>query len=202
MVQDGASQCKMVQDSAIPCNSMQQHAIACNTMQYHAIPYNTMQYHAIPCNTMQYHAIPCNTMQYQAIPCNTMIYHDIPCNTMQYHASLITDDGAYHCPVGSIWPFFIFKLPSLQGHQIVESFCIIIVVCIQKYQVANHHNIAGCVTLCDLSHRAHLQECSNDHCHKQGAQINVPWPLHCYYHTLQSHIFQCKRLDAKNIALQ
>ena len=25
-------------------------------------------------------------------------------------ASLITADGAYHCPVGSIWPFFIFWL--------------------------------------------------------------------------------------------
>ena len=61
---------------------------------------------------MEYHANPCNTMQYQAMPCNTMQYHAIPCNTMQYHACLITADGAYHCPVGSIWPslfsFFSF----------------------------------------------------------------------------------------------
>ena len=35
-----------------------------------------------------------------------MQYHAILCNTMQYHASLITADGAYHCPVGSTWPFF------------------------------------------------------------------------------------------------
>ena len=34
-----------------------------------------------------------------------MQYHAIPCNTRQYHASLITADGAYHCPVGSIRPF-------------------------------------------------------------------------------------------------
>ena len=61
-----------------------------------------MQYHSIPCNTMQYHAIKCNTMQHHAIPCNTMQYNAIPCNTMRYHASLITADGAYHCPVGSI----------------------------------------------------------------------------------------------------
>ena len=54
-----------------------------------------MQYSAIPFNTMHYHAIPCNTMQYQAIQNNTM----------QYHTSFITADGAYHCPVGSIWPF-------------------------------------------------------------------------------------------------
>ena len=36
-----------------------------------------------------------------------MQYHATPCNTMQYHTSLITTDGAYHCPVGSIWPFLI-----------------------------------------------------------------------------------------------
>ena len=35
-----------------------------------------------------------------------MQYNPIPCNTMQYHTSFITADGAYHCPVGSTWPFF------------------------------------------------------------------------------------------------
>merc|ERR1711879_891241 len=55
---------------------------------------------------MQYNAIPCNTMQYHAIQCNTLHYHAILCNTMQYHASLITADGAYHCPVGSIMAIF------------------------------------------------------------------------------------------------
>lgn len=35
------------------------------------------------------------------------------------------------CTIWSWWLlYFIFKLPSLQGHQIVESLCIIIVVCI------------------------------------------------------------------------
>merc|ERR1712155_102819 len=85
---------------------MQYHAIPCNTMQYHVVPCNTMQYHAIQCNTMQYHAIPCNTMQYHAIPCNTIQYNAMLCYTMQYHASLITADGAYHCPVGSIMAIF------------------------------------------------------------------------------------------------
>merc|ERR1712092_16163 len=55
---------------------------------------------------MQCNAIPCNTMQYHAIPCNTMQYHAIQCNTMQYHELLITADGAYHCPVGSIMAIF------------------------------------------------------------------------------------------------
>ena len=71
-------------------------------MQYHALPCNTMRYHAIPCNNMQYHAIPGNTMQFHAVQCITMQYFAIPSNTKQYHASLITADGAYHCPVGSI----------------------------------------------------------------------------------------------------
>ena len=55
---------------------------------------------------MQYHAIPCNTMQYHAIQCDAMQHHAIPCNIMQYHTSLITSDGAYHCPAGSIRPSF------------------------------------------------------------------------------------------------
>ena len=45
-----------------------------------------------------------------AITYNTMKYHEIPCNTMQYHASLITADGAYHCPVGGIRPFLLLRL--------------------------------------------------------------------------------------------
>ena len=71
---------------------MQHHAKPCHTMQYHAISYKTMQYHAIQCNTMQYHAIQCNTMQYHAILC-----------------MLITADGAYHCPLGSIMAIFRIK---------------------------------------------------------------------------------------------
>ena len=39
-----------------------------------------------------------------------MQLHAITCNTMQYHACLITADGAYHCPVGSIWLFFIYNI--------------------------------------------------------------------------------------------
>ena len=34
---------------------------------------------------------------------------------MQYHASLITADGAYHCPVGSIMAIFNFKTLEWDG---------------------------------------------------------------------------------------
>ena len=44
--------------------------------------------------------------------CKMVQNNAIPCYTMQYHASLITADGAYHCPVGSIWLFFIFNCSS------------------------------------------------------------------------------------------
>merc|ERR1712079_638274 len=111
IAQDSARWCKMVQDGARWCKMVQDGAIWCKIMQYHAIPCNTMQYHAIPCNTMQYHAIQCDTMQ----------YHAIPCNTMQYHACLITADGAYHCPVGSIWPFLSKNPPHSHGAS--EKYC-------------------------------------------------------------------------------
>ena len=38
----------------------------------------------------------------------------MPCNTMQYHASLITADGAYHCPVGSIMAIFKYRVLFFQ----------------------------------------------------------------------------------------
>ena len=81
-----------------------------------------VNYHATPCNTMQYHAIPCKTMQYLAIPCKTMQYNAIPCNTMQYHASLITADGAYHCPVSSIMAIFFLQLHCLHLHLLQDLF--------------------------------------------------------------------------------
>ena len=78
-------------------------------VQDNAIPWNTVQYRAIPCSIMQYRSIPCNTMQYHAIPYNTLQCNAIPCNAMQYHASIITANGRYHCPVGSIMPFLAKK---------------------------------------------------------------------------------------------
>ena len=43
-----------------------------------------------------------------------MQYHAIPCNTMQYHGTLLTADGAYHCPVGSIMAIFYVIMFYLQ----------------------------------------------------------------------------------------
>ena len=96
-----------MQYQAIPRNTMLYHATPSNVnvIRNNAITYKTIQYHAIPCNTMQYLATPHKTMQNNAITCNTMQYHAISCNTMQYHASLISADGAYLRPVGSIMAF-------------------------------------------------------------------------------------------------
>ena len=43
----------------------------------------------------------CYFMVLQGIALYCMVLHGI--------AYLITADGAYHCPVGSIWPFFPFE---------------------------------------------------------------------------------------------
>ena len=99
---------------------MQNHARPCIIMQYHEVLCRTMQYHAIPCNTMQYLATPHKTMQNNAITCNTMQYHAISCNTMQYHASLISADGAYLRPVGSIRHFYNTFGKSQGGVQLIK----------------------------------------------------------------------------------
>ena len=57
-----------------------------------------------------------------------MQYHAIPCNTMQYNGTLITADGAYHCPVGSIMAIFIILRPQSLGeigirYLVVAIFC-------------------------------------------------------------------------------
>ena len=110
MVQAGLRWCKMVQHGARWCKIVQDSA------RY----YKILQDDAITCNIMQNHAIICNTMQCHATPCNTMQYHAIQCKTMKYHASLITADGAYHCPVGSIKPFLFHHSPWAGSEQICE----------------------------------------------------------------------------------
>ena len=51
------------------------------------------------------------TLAYFCILLHTLAYRDMLWHTLAYSgiiiASLITADGAYHCPVGSIWPFFL-----------------------------------------------------------------------------------------------
>merc|ERR1712133_79131 len=113
MVQDGARWCKVVRDGARWCKMVQDSATPCNTMQYHAIPFNKMQLPAILCNTMQYHAVPCYTVQNNAIPCNTM----------QYHGTLITADGAYHCPVGSIMAILLLLLGECNSQAKCGTWC-------------------------------------------------------------------------------
>ena len=121
---------------------------------------------------MQYHAIPCNTMQYHAIPCNTMQYNAIPCNTMQYNASLITADGAYHCPVGSImaifdifflYSFFAFVCPGWFVHFVFwfhisckyvytltdrRQFHLFMILCLFLLKMQQESYICGCIYMC------------------------------------------------------
>ena len=49
---------------------------------------------------------------------------------MQYHASLITADGAYHCPVSSIMPFFAINFFHKAVHIEHSSTIIICPMCV------------------------------------------------------------------------
>ena len=49
-----------------------------------------------------------------------MQYNAMPCYTMQCHVSLITADGAYHCPVGSIMAIFIIIISQTNYYQFWE----------------------------------------------------------------------------------
>ena len=97
-------------------NIMQDSAIQCKTVQYSARQSTTVQDSALQCKTVQYSARQCkavilwrnlarlwHTLAYSGILWHALTYSDI------ISASLITADGAYHCPVGSIW---LFLAPS------------------------------------------------------------------------------------------
>ena len=97
------------------------------------------------CNIVHDGSRECKIMQFHAIPCNTMQYSAIPWNTMQYHASLISADGAYHCPVGSIW---LFLSPScdlgtwnLRRSEKEIPFCFCSVSKFWLYQRPRHRNL-------------------------------------------------------------
>ena len=61
---------------------------------------------------MQCHATLWHTLAYSGILLHALAYSGI------INASLITADGAYHCPVGSIWLFFppMGKALEVQQH--------------------------------------------------------------------------------------
>ena len=62
-------------------------------------------------HTLAYSVILWHTLAYSGILWHTLAYSGILLHALAYsgiiNASLITADGAYHCPVGSIWPFLI-----------------------------------------------------------------------------------------------
>merc|ERR1712209_188289 len=71
-----------------------------HTLAYPGILWNTLAYSGILLHRLAYTGILLHTLAYSGILWHTLAYSGI------INASLITADGAYHCPVGSIWPFF------------------------------------------------------------------------------------------------
>ena len=52
-------------------------------------------------------------------------------------ATLITADGAYHCPVGSIWPFLLYKILKYFGPRPID--CATLATLILLINVIHHH---------------------------------------------------------------
>ena len=145
MVQAGARWCKRVQDGARWCKMVQDGAGWCKRVQDGARWCKIMQYHEMPCNTMQYYATSCNTMQ--------------------YHASLITADGAYHCPVGSIMAIFwiLCNLP-----------------------VPGHFHGVSLLQSSNTDRRDPFSRLFGSSCNKRGQEGTYKWSTHTNKHKLHT----------------
>ena len=71
--------------------------------------WNTLTYSCILLHTLAYFGILWLALTYSGLLWHTLAYSGILWHALAYsgiiNASSITADGAYHCPVGSIWPF-------------------------------------------------------------------------------------------------
>merc|ERR1711978_866976 len=85
------------------------HTLAYSGIFWHTLAYSGILWHTLPYSGMFWH-----TLAYSGILWHTLAYSGIQCIIS---ASLITADGAYHCPVGSIWLFFISYSFSKAGTQ-------------------------------------------------------------------------------------
>merc|ERR1711873_195576 len=87
-----------------------------HTLAYSGILWHTLAYSDIFWHTLAYFGILRHTLANSGILWHTLAYSGILWHTLAYSciqciisASLMTADGAYHCPVGSIW---LFLAPS------------------------------------------------------------------------------------------
>ena len=69
------------------------------TLAYSGTLWHTLAYSVTLWHTLEYSDIFWHTLAYSGILLHALAYSGIN------NASLKTADGAYHCPVGSIWPF-------------------------------------------------------------------------------------------------
>merc|ERR1711873_163789 len=79
---------------------------------WHTLAYSGMLLHTLALpdwHTLAYFCILWHTLACSGILWHTLAYSGTLWHALAYSgiisASLITADGAYHCPVGSIWPF-------------------------------------------------------------------------------------------------
>ena len=74
-----------------------------HTLAYSCILWHTLAYSGIQWHTLAHSGILLHTMAYSCI-----LLHTLACSGILLHNQciILTVDGAYHCPVGSIWLFF------------------------------------------------------------------------------------------------
>merc|ERR1711889_8121 len=109
MVQDGATWCNMVQHGATWFKLVKAGATYNLGMTWALLWQNL----ASLWHTLAYSGTLWHTLSYSGILWHNLVYSGILWHTLAYtgisNASLETADGAYHCPVGSIW---LFLAPS------------------------------------------------------------------------------------------
>ena len=85
-----------------------------STLLHSGILWHTLSYSGLLWHTLAYSCILWHTLAYSDILWHTLAYSGILWHALAYsgiiNASLITADGAYHCPVGSIWPFLFISI--------------------------------------------------------------------------------------------
>merc|ERR1712012_893146 len=85
-------------------------------LAYSGILLHTLANSGILWHTLAYSGILWHILAYSCILWHTPAYSGILWHALAYsgiiNASLITAAGAYHCPVGSIWPFLNNTLGS------------------------------------------------------------------------------------------
>merc|ERR1712107_136490 len=81
------------------------HALAYSGILWHTLAYSGILRHTLAYSCILWHTLSCSGILWYTLAYSGILWHALAYSSI-INASLITADGAYHCPVGSIWLFF------------------------------------------------------------------------------------------------